>query len=254
MGTFDKVSGRRDDPVVALAQQHVERAQQHHAAGRVRDAMNEYQQALSLHAACTDAHYGLGRCYHDLARDANRRAGGGLYFSAGLDELDRAIAELEIVVRQQPEAADAFLGLGHACDNRARLDDAERHYRRAIALDPEGMDGADAHFNLALLLYMRALGWAGLLRFPEWVVIDRDSPLLQSAFAEAERGISVGERVIIQYPEYKPNLVQQHRRCAEWCTRCLWESRAIEHYQAVLRLDPENAEVRGWLIKAGHNL
>jgi tetratricopeptide (TPR) repeat protein len=257
MGIFDKVGTRRDDPVVATARQHVARAEQHHEAGRVRDAVNEYQQALSLHAECWDAHWGLGRCYHDLAGDANRRAGGGIYFSAGLDELDRAIAELEIVVREQPEAADAFLVLGHACDNRGRLEDAERFYRRAIALDPEGMDGADAHFNLALLLYMRAIGWAGLPGVPKGV-IDLDSPLLPSAFTEAERGIAVGERVAAKYPEYKPSLVRQHRRYAGWCMQRGWGKTAIEHYQAVLRLDPDNAEARAWLLKAegevGHKL
>jgi tetratricopeptide (TPR) repeat protein len=181
------------------------------------------------------------------------RARGNIYFKAGLEELDLAIAELEIAVRDQPDAADANISLGLAYDNRGRLEDAERFYRKAIALDPDGLDGLDAHCNLALLLWMRGLGWAGLTDFPEWAASDRESPLVQAAFAEADKGIALGERVVLKHPGYLRSLIDQHRRYAEWCTQCMWGQRAIEHVEAILRLDPEDAEAREWLVKAGKN-
>jgi tetratricopeptide repeat protein len=253
MGIFSKLGGHRNDPIDTKAREHVRRAQLYHNEKQTRAAIDEYKRALSLDSKPGDAHYGLGRCYHDLARDANMRARGNIYFKAGLEQLDLAITELEIAVRDQPEAADANISLALAYDNRGRLEDAERFYRKAIALDPDGLDGLDAHCNLALLLWMRGLGWAGLKEFPGWATVDRESPLMQAALAEADEGIALGERLVLKHPECLPSLIDQHRRYAEWCTKCMWGQRASEHVQAILRLDPKDAEARKWLAKAEKN-
>jgi len=250
MGIFDRLAGRRDDEATRRALEHVQRGNALQHADRPQDGLREYLEAIQLDPKCADAQYGLGRCYHSLAQAENERAGGIIYFRAGLDNLSRAIAAFEETVRLQPSAADTHLNLGLAYDHASRLEDAERSYRRAISLDPDGMDGADGHFNLALLLYMRARGWAGLKQFPAYSVSNFGDPTLQQAFAEAEKAIALGERICQRDPSFLPNLILAHRRTAKWYSDYVQGEKAIEHYRAILRLNPQDTEAQEWLAKA----
>jgi len=143
--------------------------------------------------------------------------------------------------------------LGLACDNAARLEQAERCYREAIRLDPDGMDGADGYFNLSLLLYMRAIGWAGLRQFPGFIQVSVGDPALEAAFAEAERGVALGQRIVQRDRSFLPNLIQAHHRLGQWYDRHLQGSRAIPHFQALLQLDPSDSDARAWLERAEKN-
>jgi tetratricopeptide (TPR) repeat protein len=253
MGLFDKIKGRRDEETVLLAKEHVKQCEALQHAGRIPEALHEAREALRLDPTNADAYYGLGRCCHYIARSQNAQAGGDIYFSAGLDSLDEAIQAFKEVVRLQPQAADAVLNLALAYDNRSLLEDAERCYREAMRLDPDGMDGADAHFNLALLIYFKAIGWAGMKQFPQVFNAMMGDPALERAFALAETGVKIGQQIVTHNPSYVPNLIQAHRRLGSWYHRHFLGSRAIPHFQALLRLDPKDAEARQWLELAARN-
>lgn len=253
MGLFDRIRGRRDEEAAMLARKHVDRGRDCQQGGELGEALQEYRKAVKLDPNCADAYYGLGRCCHGLAREENQRAGGTIYFRAGLGHLAQAAAAFEQAAGLQPQAADVCFNLALVYDNAARLEDAERCYRKAIQLDPDGMDGADAHFNLSLLLYMRAIGWAGLKQFPGHFSVSMGDPALEMAFAEAEKGIALGERIVQHDRAFLPNLIQAHRRLGEWYSKHLQGSRAIPHFQAILRLDPRDSQAREWLTLAEKN-
>ena len=253
MSIFDKIRGRRDEDSFLRAREHVRRCHEHQHAGRINEALREAQEAIRLDPQNADACSGLGRCFHVLARAENDRAGGNIYFRSGLDKLNHPIAAYEKVIKLQPNAADGFLSLGLACDNACRLEEAERYYSEAMRLDPDGMDGADAHFNLALLLYMQAIGWAGKKQFPAYAHLRSSDPILEAAFETAEQSITIGERIVRHDLSYIPSLARMHRAVAGWYDRSLQGSRAISHYQAVLRLNPGDAEAIKWLTLAERN-
>ena len=252
MGIFDDIRNRKDGAAAAKVAQLVKEGQALQHQGRYDDARAPFQEAIKLDENAADAYYGLARCHYERARAENQQAKGNIYFRAGLDDLDRAITAYERLVKLQPRAADGRLGLATAYDNRGRLDDAQREYEAAIQLDPDGMDGADAHFNLALLLYMRVLGLAGLREFPAMLQIPIGDPAIEPAFEVARKGIAIGQQFASER-SYIPNLVNQHRRLAQWYDRFRQGSRAIEQYQAVLGFVPDDHEAREWLKLAERN-
>jgi protein O-mannosyl-transferase len=132
--------------------------------GRFPEALQAYEAALRIDANYPDALYGRGGSLHAMARLVNAKAGGSIYFMAGLDLLDDAIRCYEHLVRIDP-AADAYLALALAYDNRSRLDDAETAYLKAIRIAPEGQDGCDARFNARCLSERpsRAVYYRGLI-------------------------------------------------------------------------------------------
>jgi hypothetical protein len=235
------------------AREHVLRCLACQSEGRFEDGLSEAQAALQLEPANADAYYGLGRCHHELARQANRRAGGNIYFSAGLEQLNGAIGAFQQVVRLQPNMPDGFLNLGLACDNACRLDEAERYYREAIRLDPSGIDGADACWNLALMLRMRATDCAGKNHFPELISFYYPNADLKAAFSTAEMAIEIAERTVASNPDYKKALIAMHRALGHWYQDTLLGEDAIPHFQAVLKLKPQDVEATEWLQLAEKN-
>ena len=238
MNIFDKVKWRRDDSSVQRAKEHVKRCEEYQRAGRILDALREAEEAVRLDPKNADGFYGLGRCNHALARAENERANGNIYFRAGLECLQRAIASYQKVVTLQPTAADGFLSLGLACDNACRLEEAEKHYMEAIRLDPGGLDGIDARGNLALLLHMQAIGWAGQKQFPGSLQLSADDPRLKRSFDLAEEGIRLSEQHLQNDPGYRPEVIQKHRIVAGLYDRVKREDRALLHYQTILRYIP----------------
>lgn len=83
---------------------------------------------LALHVAL----HGVER--HPQLADAHDLAA---RISADRGELDRAVAEWEIVLEQAPAHGGAHKGLGFVCFQLGRLADAAAHLRAALADDPE---------------------------------------------------------------------------------------------------------------------
>jgi len=244
MGLFDKIKGRRDDDAILKARDHVKRCEAHQNAGRISEALTEAIAAVRLDPESADGYYGLGRCNHALARAENERAGGNIYFRAGLDKLEQALIAYRRLIVLQPSAADGFLSLGLASDNACKAQDAEKYYKEAIRLDPDGLDGVDARFNLALLLYMQALGWAGLKAFPQSFRLSVTDSRLVRSFDLAEEAIRLGEGRLQRDPDYRQELVRKHTILAGWFDRIKRKDRALAHYKAVLRLSPDDAEAK----------
>jgi tetratricopeptide (TPR) repeat protein len=242
MSLFDKIKGRRDDETVLLAKEHVKQCEALQHAGRIPEALKEAEEAVRLDPKNADAYYGLGRCNHSLARAENERANGNIYFRAGLEHLERAIAAYRTLVTLQLTAADGFLSLGLACDNACRLEEAEKHYTEAIRLDPGGLDGIDARGNLALLLHMQAIGWAGQKQFPTSLRLSLTDPRLARSFELAEEAIRLAEQRVQRDQSYVSEVIQKHRTLAGLYDRVRREDRANEHYQAILRLNPGDSQ------------
>jgi protein O-GlcNAc transferase len=168
--------------------------------GRHEDAVQHFERAVALFPELGAAHYGLARSYRTLRRtaDAERALADHGRFGARWPRLDdpvlsvvtaqredaRALLQRAVALAEQDDIegsiaghlaaldADPTLGQAHAnlvslLGQVQRWDEAERHYRAAIA---QGADIADAHYDYGIILslqerwddaeaaYRRALG------------------------------------------------------------------------------------------------
>lgn len=168
--------------------------------GRHEDAARHFERAVALFPELGAAHYGLARAYRALGRpaDAERARADHTRFGARWPRLEdtvlasvttlredgRAILQRAVALADQGDVDGAIAGheaaladdptLGQAHVNLVSLygrvrrwEDAERHYRAAVAM---GVDPADAHYDYGVVLglqerwadaeeaYRRALG------------------------------------------------------------------------------------------------
>ncbi len=254
MGIFGNLKGRRDDETKRLVSEYTARGREYIRVGKYSEGLAELEKAIKLDPNCADAYYSKGFAYQDLARAENQRAGGNIYFSAGQEYLQQAINAFKETTRIQPNAADAHYTLGLAYDNLCQFEEAERCYRNAIRIDPEGIDGADAYFNLSLMMYMKAIGWLGLKQTPGFFMLVGEQYVQRDeAIQIAEKGIEICEKLVLTKPQFMPDLVKHHRRLANWLDRAGKGSEAIIHFQRVWQLAPGDPEVREWLTLAEKN-
>lgn len=154
---------------------------------------------------------GDGEALLDLAEAAFQK---GYYFGGGDPWYDRAVTLAEEYLRRHAESARARNALASACFALGRPDEAEAHYRRAIAADPGD-----------------ALALVGLGN------LHRERGNLSRAIETFERAVELG-----------PDLWQAHynlggalyaeARAREFRKADDWMERAIYHLVTALRLGP----------------
>jgi len=88
-------------------------------AGRIDEAIVQFQTALKINPRYADAHHNLGICL-------------GLR-----GQMDQAIAQLKEAVRLQPDSAKMHFNLGVALASQGDLDGALAQYQAALALDAD---------------------------------------------------------------------------------------------------------------------
>jgi protein O-GlcNAc transferase len=143
------------------AQQPIDVAFQHHAAGRLTEAEGIYQQVLQSDPKHPEALHMLGVLAHqtgenDRALDLIGKAltvkpqYESAYVNQGivlqdLNRLDEAVLSYGNALSINPENADVHFNLGTIHQDSNKLDKAVTSYSRALAIEPDFME---AHFNL----------------------------------------------------------------------------------------------------------
>jgi tetratricopeptide (TPR) repeat protein len=151
----------RLDPQVAAA--HNVLATRYLQAGRVADALTQFDEALHVDPRDAEAHSNLGTVLQARGRlnegmDHLRTAvrlkpkSDSVHFNLGAGLLavgqpDAAIREFQAAIALNPENADAHFNLGVILGPRNRVDEATAHLQRAVEINPLN---ADAHHNLAV--------------------------------------------------------------------------------------------------------
>jgi Flp pilus assembly protein TadD len=102
-------------------------------AGKIPEAIGQYERALQLAPDYAEAHNGLGFALVTLGR------------------APEAIGQFEQALQLAPDYAEAHDGLGFALVTLGRAPEAIGHYEQALRLNP---DDAQAHNNLGSSLFM----------------------------------------------------------------------------------------------------
>ena len=196
------------------------------AAGRLPEALVQYEAALRIQPYTPEAHINLSNAFARLGRpaeavehgeaalrlepdsaDAQVNVGNAL---VQLGRIDEAISHYEAALRIQPDAADIQVDLGAALLKAGRTADALRRYEAAVRLKPAD---ADAHFTLGNL-------YAETNRIREAIAEYQQVMHLDPAHFMARNNLGNALMIVGQVDD------------------------AIAAYTAALQLQPDNAMVR----------
>jgi len=133
------------------------------AAGRYDEAIAEFERAI---AGREDS----GIALLNLARARYKKK-----------DYEGAIATLDEHARNRPRSKEAETLLANMAMDRGRLDEAEAHFRKALAYEP---NFTDARNGLGLLLERRGLHDAALAEFRRVIAVDPD-------YAEAHNNVGI---------------------------------------------------------------
>ncbi|HUI06510.1 MAG TPA: tetratricopeptide repeat protein [Verrucomicrobiae bacterium] len=201
-------------------------------AGRVQDAMGQYEEALRLKPDYADVPYSLGN------------------FLASKGNLGEAIRQYEQALRIKSDYPEAHNNLGVALQQMGRSGEAMAEYEVALRLRP---DFGEAHYNLA-----KALSQAGriaeaiphyeqALRFrPALVIAHEDLGLALRREGKMARAIAHLEQAV----RIAPDDPEAHNNLGETLQQVGRIGEAVGQYQEALRLKPDLVIARSNLAAA----
>jgi tetratricopeptide (TPR) repeat protein len=205
-------------------------------AGRLPEAMQEYEAALRMKPNQADAHSNYGNILRNVGR------------------LSEAIEECQTAVRLNPGLAGAHNNLANALLDEGRTVEAIEHYREAIRLKP---DEAKTHYNLGN-------AWLKAGRSPE--AIREYETALRIDPTDAEAHYNLGntflgaEKIssaIAEYQaalHYRPEYVEVRNNLGNALMQVGRTAEAITQLEAALRFRPDYAEAHNSLGAAFFHL
>jgi len=200
-------------------------------AGRVPEAIGQYEEAIRINPNYAEAHDNLGATLGEAGN------------------FPEAIAQFMQVLRINPDSAAAHDNLADALLQEGRLPDAIEHYQQALRITP---DFADAHYNLGI-----AFGRSG--RMTEATEQLEEALRIKPDYAEAHfnLGMALGQQgriedAIAHYEQairIKPDYAEAHFNLGIALAMAGRTPEAIEHLQQVLRIKPRFTPARDALAR-----
>jgi len=239
--------------------------------GRLTEAIAQCEEALRLKPDLAQAHSNLGsalarvpgrmdeataQCEEAVRLDpgdakAHNNLGNILVRSPG--RLSDAIAQFAEAVRLKPDLAAAHNNLGNALDAQGRADEAIAQFQEALRLKP---DSAEAHSNLGNAL-ARAPGRLdeAIAQYEEALRIRPDYVSAHNNLGSVLNAEGRTAEAAVQYEDalrLKPGVAAIQLNLAIALLKLPGRSdEAVEHLNAVLRLQPGNVTARQMLARIG---
>ncbi|HVM60212.1 MAG TPA: tetratricopeptide repeat protein [Verrucomicrobiae bacterium] len=243
-----------------------------HGAGRVEEALRNYQEAVWLKPDLVEAHHNLGAAFQ------------------GMGQRQKAIEQYEQALRMKPDFAESHNDLGVCLVDEGRVPEAIGHYEQAVRLKPNWFG---AHYNLAIALKKAGRMEEAIQQYKEVLRLNPDSgeahnnlgvvlmsqgrmaeavqeyeQALQINWANAEAHYNLGivlvrqgklREAIGQYAEaarLDPNFAEAHNQLGAVLLLRDKIPEAIEHFEEAVCIRPDYAEAHvglgNALLQAGN--
>ncbi len=126
-----------------------------HKAGRFKEAVDIYSEAIKKNPRSVEAYDWRGMAYDEL------------------NELDKALADYNEAIKLAPEYADAYNNRGEVFRKKKMYREATGDYRKALQLDSSF---AEAHYNMALVLEVEKKNNTAATELEKYLELKRDAP------------------------------------------------------------------------------
>jgi tetratricopeptide (TPR) repeat protein len=172
----------------------------------------------------------------------------------GQNRVVEAVALLEQLVRDYPDSASAWLGLGRALIQQERYGAADQALRQAARLDATRVE---VQFYLGVARFQRGNTREAAAFFRRATELRPDHALAQYDLgqclkAQGDRsGAIAGFRAALRY---KPHYAQAHTNLGELLAQEGRQELALEHLRLALELDPADARAKEFLKKLKESL
>jgi tetratricopeptide (TPR) repeat protein len=194
-------------------------------AGRLPEAMAQYERALQIRPDYAKAHNNLGLAFG----------------KAGKTQAE--VEQYEEALRIKPDFAEVHYNLGIVSEQMGSLTDAVEHYEQALRFKP---DQAEAHYNLGVVL-------ARLGRIQEATAHWEQALRIKPDYAEAHYNLGVALGRAGRYPEaiehfeaalrYDPDSAETHNNFGNMLIDIPGRlTEGIAQIEAALRIQPDYAE------------
>ncbi|HUI06608.1 MAG TPA: tetratricopeptide repeat protein [Verrucomicrobiae bacterium] len=193
-------------------------------AGRVQEAVAQYEQAVRIQPDYAAAHNNLGFALMELG------------------QVQDAIRHFQQALRINPDFAEAHYNLGVALMGLGQVQDAIRHFQQALRIKP---DDVNIHYNLANIL-MR------LGRLSEAIAHYEQALRIKPDFAEAHSNLGFTLEQVGRLPEaiahyeqalrIKPDYAEAQNNLGIALVRRQKVPEAVEHFQKAVQIKPDFAE------------
>lgn len=193
------------------------------SAGRVTEAMGQFEQALQLKPDYAEAHNNLGNA---LLRQGR---------------LPAAISQYEAALRVRPNYADAQNNFANALLQANRIPEAISHFREALRLDP---DQAEGHNNLGNALLHAGRGPEALAQYAEALRLDPGYAAAHNNLGNALRRDGRLPEAVAHYEaalRLNPAYPEAHYNLGNALADLGREEEAVGHYRQALALQPDYA-------------
>jgi len=229
------------------------------AAGRLKEALENYDRAIHLKPDLGRAHFNRGNILLELddpkgALDAYASAlvhkpdSAAAYFNSGnahmrLAQHAQAIVAYEKALTLKPDFVDAEVAKGAALQDLKRTEDAVTSFRRALAIKP---DYAEAHYNLGGALEELGKLDDAVGALQKAIEIKNDYTEAHVRLGALFYELGRFDEAVESYSKalkIQPERVEALNNHAAALVKLGQADAAVESYQRALELEPEQAEI-----------
>ena len=228
------------------------------AIGQLRDAIKNFEKAISIKSDFTDAYYNLGLTFQELnmleaAVKSYEKAlefqpnyslvynNLGIVFKE-LGQIHDSIISYKKAIAAQPDFTEAHNNLGNALKENGQLNDAVKYYEKAIILEP---NFADAYNNIGIVLFETG-------QFDDAIKFYEKALEIEPNYAEVHNNLGNALKKIGQLDEaaksyklaikFEPDYIDAHNNLGAAFFGLHELDDSVKSYQATLRLEPGFAE------------
>ena len=200
-------------------------------AGRIQEAVGQFEQAVQVTPDDAWLHYNFGLALHQVGK------------------VREAIVQYEQALGLNPDMIEAQNTLGQALARLGRVPEAIAHYEQALRLKP---DYAEAHYNLGSALHHEGKVQEAIAHYEEALRINPDYAGAHNNLGNALREVGKAPEAIRHYEQalrIKPDYANAHYNLGLVLEETGRVQEAIGHYEQALRIKPDFAEAQNRLAR-----